>query len=191
MARPDFVFQTARHVWRNTEKPGVYLSDPDGVKLVLRKTTQRVPPEMLDPALKRAIGAWVMARGGRKLNLNGVREPLSPYSLNQFPKRPPRRVISIAPSNAEILAALARKGTDALERLVAVDSGTDYPPEIGHLPRLGQELFVDLDALAALKPDLVLASLTVPGMERNVAGLERLGIPRWARPSNARNLSTR
>jgi len=28
-----------------------------------------------------------------------------------------------------------------------------------------------------LKPDLVLASLTVPGMERNVAGLERLGIP--------------
>jgi len=36
---------------------------------------------------------------------------------------------------------------------------------------------VDADALAALKPDLVLANLSVPGMERNIAALETRGLP--------------
>jgi iron complex transport system substrate-binding protein len=85
---------------------------------------------------------------------------------------PIRRLISIAPSNAEIAGALG-----AVDRLVAVESSSDFPPQVKALPRLGPDLNVDMEALASQKPDLVLASLTVPGMERNVAGLERLGVP--------------
>jgi iron complex transport system substrate-binding protein len=83
-----------------------------------------------------------------------------------------RRLVSTAPSNAEITGALGATGL-----LVGCESSSDWPPEVRSLPRLGPDLAVDMEALARLEPDLVLASLTVPGMERNVAALERLGLP--------------
>lgn len=177
MARPDYVFQTDHHIWRHTDRADLFRSEPGNLEMMLTTDEQQVPEAVLAPALKRAVGAWVMARGGRELNLNGTRASLDPKTLDRLPDHPVRRIVSITPSNAEIVAALGFEGTDALKRLVAVDSGTDYPQEIGHLPRLGQELSINLEALAALEPDLVLASLSVPGMERNVAGLERMGIP--------------
>ena len=45
------------------------------------------------------------------------------------------------------------------------------------LPRVGPDLNVDIDRVASLKPDLVLASLTVPGHEKVVAGLKSAGLP--------------
>lgn len=82
------------------------------------------------------------------------------------------RLISICPSNTELLAYL-----DLTEQLVAVDDFSDWPEEINSLPRLGSDLTIDMDKLEALKPDLVLASLSVPGMERNVEQLEKRNIP--------------
>jgi iron complex transport system substrate-binding protein len=131
-----------------------------------------VPEALLDPALERVVQAWLIARGGRRLNLNGRSADLHPRLLERPPAGPARRLVSIAPSNAEIVAALG-----AADRLVGVDAGTDFPPQAASLPRLGPELAVDLEALAALQPELVLASLTVPGMERNLAGLDALGLP--------------
>ncbi|WP_078555637.1 cobalamin-binding protein [Bacillus alkalicellulosilyticus] len=82
------------------------------------------------------------------------------------------RIISICPSNTEILAYLG------LERnIIAVDDFSDWPQSIQHLPRLGPDLNIDMDKLESLQPDLVLASLSVPGMERNVEELKRREIP--------------
>jgi len=82
------------------------------------------------------------------------------------------RLISLCPSNSEILFAIG-----AGEELVAVEKWTDYPPAATRLPTVGTEMDVDIDAVASYKPDLVLASLSVPGMEKNVAALQDRGLP--------------
>jgi iron complex transport system substrate-binding protein len=83
------------------------------------------------------------------------------------------RVVSLNCSNTEIVCALGRA-----DCLVGVDSDSDFPAEVvARLPRLGRDLDIDVEAVAALRPDLVLASLTVPGHERVVAELARAGLP--------------
>lgn len=82
------------------------------------------------------------------------------------------RLVSICPSNTEIACAVGLG-----EHLVGLDRSSDWPPEIVHLPRVGPDLAVDVDAIAALRPDLVLSSLSVPGMEKNLANLDGAGIP--------------
>jgi iron complex transport system substrate-binding protein len=61
--------------------------------------------------------------------------------------------------------------------LAGVDDFSDWPSEIDHLPRLGPDLSINLDLVEDLKPDLVLASLSVPGMEKNIEGLQARGLP--------------
>ena len=79
------------------------------------------------------------------------------------------RVVSLACSNTEIVCALG-----CAELLVGVDDHSDFPVEVvAGLPRVGADLGVDVDAVCDLEPDLVLASLTVPGHERVVEGLEK------------------
>ena len=83
------------------------------------------------------------------------------------------RVVSLACSNTEIVCALG-----CAEVLVGVDSHSDRPQEvISRLPKVGPDLQIDIAAVAALRPDLVLASLTVPGHEAVIAGLEAAGLP--------------
>lgn len=84
------------------------------------------------------------------------------------------RIVSICASNTEIAWALGLG-----DQLVGIDKFSDWPPEVQHLPRLGPDLRVDVEAVRALRPDIVLASLTVPGMERNVEALKAAGIPHW------------
>ncbi|HEX7339635.1 MAG TPA: ABC transporter substrate-binding protein, partial [Rhodanobacteraceae bacterium] len=82
------------------------------------------------------------------------------------------RIFSHTCSNTEIVCALGMGAA-----LVGVDADSDYPPEVvARLPRPGRDLDLDIDAVAALKPDLVLTSLTVPGHEKVVAGLEAAGL---------------
>lgn len=82
------------------------------------------------------------------------------------------RIVSHTCSNTEIVCALG-----AAQRLVAVDSDSDFPPEIvTDLPQLGRDLQLDVEAVVALRPDLVLTSLTVPGHQRIVAALEASGL---------------
>lgn len=85
----------------------------------------------------------------------------------------PRRLVSLTCSNTEIVAALG-----CGDRLVGVDDYSDWPPEVvAGLPRVGPDLGIDVAAVARLEPDLVLASLTVPGHERVVAALADAGLP--------------
>ncbi|MCA8960657.1 MAG: ABC transporter substrate-binding protein [Planctomycetes bacterium] len=82
------------------------------------------------------------------------------------------RIVSTTCSNTEIVCALGRAGW-----LVGVDRHSDHPPEVvARLPRVGPDLGVDPEAVASLRPDLVLASRTVPGHDRVVASLENRGL---------------
>ncbi len=82
------------------------------------------------------------------------------------------KIISICPSNTELLGYL---GLD--QQLIAIDDYSDWPESVQSLPRLGPDLNIDMDKLAAFEPDLVLASLSVPGMEKNIERLKERNIP--------------
>ncbi len=82
------------------------------------------------------------------------------------------RIVSICPSNTEILYYLGLG-----DQVVGLDDHSDWPEEWQHLPKVGPDLTIDLDRVAALKPDLVVASLSVPGMEANVEALQARGMP--------------
>jgi iron complex transport system substrate-binding protein len=83
------------------------------------------------------------------------------------------RIVSLTCSNTEIVCALGRAAD-----LVGVDDHSDFPTEVvAGLPRVGPDLDIDVDAVARLRPDLVLASLTVPGHERVVERLRAAGLP--------------
>lgn len=83
------------------------------------------------------------------------------------------RIVSLACSNTEIVCALG-----AAKLLVGVDDHSDYPVDVvAGLPKVGPDLEIDVDKVAALEPDLVLATLTVPGHEKVVAKLEAAGLP--------------
>jgi len=83
------------------------------------------------------------------------------------------RIVSLACSNTEIVCALG-----CADRLVGVDDHSDHPHEVvARLPKVGPDLEIDVDEVAALDPDLVLATLTVPGHEKVVARLEAAGLP--------------
>ncbi|MEM8933410.1 MAG: cobalamin-binding protein [Acidobacteriota bacterium] len=93
--------------------------------------------------------------------------------MSTSPRAPARRIVSLTCSNTEIVAALG-----CGDRLVGVDDHSDYPAELlVGLPRVGPDLGIDVEAVAALQPDLVLASLTVPGHEKVVAAVEAAGLP--------------
>ncbi len=79
---------------------------------------------------------------------------------------PPRRIVSMLPSLTESLWVLG-----AGSRLVGVDRYSDWPADIARLPRVGGLEDAQIEAIAALQPDLVLASTTSRAMER----LEALG----------------
>lgn len=82
------------------------------------------------------------------------------------------KIISICPSNTELVAYLG-----LTHSLIGVDNYSDWPEQVKELPRLGPDLNIDMDKVEELQPDLVLASLSVPGMERNIEELEKRNIP--------------
>jgi iron complex transport system substrate-binding protein len=84
---------------------------------------------------------------------------------------PARRIVSIAPHVTELLFAAG-----AGDRIVGVDEYSDYPATAKTLPRIGRHSSLDLEAIAALKPDLVIGWASGNRMPQ-LRGLERLGIP--------------
>jgi iron complex transport system substrate-binding protein len=86
------------------------------------------------------------------------------------------RVVSLTCSNTEICCALG-----CADYLVGVDDHSDYPADVvTRLPRMGPDLGIDVARVAGLRPDLVLASLTVPGHERIVERLQAAKLPFFA-----------
>ncbi|KRF67145.1 cobalamin-binding protein [Peribacillus butanolivorans] len=82
------------------------------------------------------------------------------------------KIISLCPSNTELCTYLGIE-----EQLIAIDDYSDWPESIQHLPKVGPDLSINIELVESLKPDLVLASLSVPGMEKNIEGLKERNLP--------------
>ncbi|MEW6716923.1 MAG: cobalamin-binding protein [Chloroflexota bacterium] len=82
----------------------------------------------------------------------------------------PQRVVSLAPSNTEMLFALG-----AVDQVVGRDEFSDYPPETVELQSVGGGWGeYNMEAIIALNPDLVLAAeINTP---EQVQALEELGL---------------
>lgn len=65
----------------------------------------------------------------------------------------PRRIVSLLPSLTELVCAL-----DACERLVGVDRYANFPASIARLPKLGAMDDASVEAIVALRPDIVILS---------------------------------
>ncbi|MBN1912076.1 MAG: ABC transporter substrate-binding protein [Pirellulales bacterium] len=82
---------------------------------------------------------------------------------------PPQRIISMAPSLTEMLFALGLG-----DRVVGVTRYCNYPPEVKAIPPVGGLADPNLEAMAALEPDLV---LMVASGKRWQPALNTLRIP--------------
>jgi len=99
-------------------------------------------------------------------------QPAEPAYLGAArPRGVPARVISLAPNLTEVLFALGAGG-----RVVGVTRYDDHPPEVLSLPRVGGFTDPSLEAILALRPDLVLC---VPnaGNRQTMETVGRLGVP--------------
>jgi iron complex transport system substrate-binding protein len=84
----------------------------------------------------------------------------------------PERIVSLAPSNTEIVCALG-----ACDRLVGVTDFDDYPAEVADIPDVVIFAVVDIELVVDADPDLILAAgneLTPSGV---IAELTDLGYP--------------
>ena len=88
-------------------------------------------------------------------------------------QNPPQRIISLAPSNTEILFAL---GLD--DRIVAVTDYCDYPVEATTKPSIGSYNEPNIEEVVALSPSLILA--TSIHEERIIPQLEERGMTVFA-----------
>ncbi|MEN2384274.1 helical backbone metal receptor [Comamonas sp. A7-5] len=79
----------------------------------------------------------------------------------------PQRIVSLLPSLTESLCALG-----GCERLVGVDRYSNWPAHVKTVPVVGGGLDPNIEAIVALKPDLVLVSMA----SRAIARMEALGL---------------
>jgi len=99
-------------------------------------------------------------------------------------KAPARRIVTLAPHAAESLYAAG-----AGDKLVGTVDYSDYPPEAKKVPRVGGYSRFDLEAIAALKPDLVLAWESGNNMTQ-VDKLKALGLTVYvSQPNTIENIA--
>jgi iron complex transport system substrate-binding protein len=79
----------------------------------------------------------------------------------------PRRVVTLLPSLTEIVCALGHS-----EQLVGVDRYSNFPAQVRALPQLGGGLDPNIEAVVALRPDVVLMATSSRAVQR----LEALGL---------------
>jgi ABC-type hemin transport system substrate-binding protein len=92
--------------------------------------------------------------------------------------QPAQRIVSTAPSITELLYALGLG-----DRVVGVDRFSRYPVEALRKPKIGDYANPNLEAIAALRPDLVIIP-TNPVKLADRLGLLRLRVRRRRRPSS-------
>lgn len=85
-------------------------------------------------------------------------------------ERAPQRIVSIVPSNTEVLFALGLG-----DRVVAVDAFSDFPPDAADKPRVGDYLNPDIEGMVGAEPDVVLAAASHDATV--LPALERVGVP--------------
>ncbi len=86
-------------------------------------------------------------------------------------RAPAQRVVSLAPHVIELLFAVGGGS-----RVAGAVTYSDYPKEAQSIPRIGDNKALDLERIAALKPDLIVA-WRHGSAERQMDRLKALGIP--------------
>ncbi|WDN90403.1 iron complex transport system substrate-binding protein [Desulfosarcina sp. BuS5] len=94
----------------------------------------------------------------------------------------PQRVIALAPSITEIIFALEQEN-----RLKGVTAYSDFPKKALKLPKVGSYVYLDLERIVSLKPDLCIA-IKDGNPKEAVDKLESIGIPVYA--VNPKNIET-
>ena len=79
----------------------------------------------------------------------------------------PQRIVSLLPSLTEMVCELGQ-----CQRLVGVDRYSNYPASVRALPKVGGGLDPNVEAIVALRPDLVMIATSSPAGAR----LQSLGI---------------
>lgn len=75
------------------------------------------------------------------------------YGTNVSVPSQPQRIVSLSPSNTEILGALG-----LMDRVVGVTDYSDYPAEAANKTDVGGYTAIDSEKVAALNPDLIIAN---------------------------------
>jgi iron complex transport system substrate-binding protein len=81
--------------------------------------------------------------------------------------QPPQRIVSLLPSLTEMVCDLGQ-----CQRLVGVDRYSNFPAQVKRLAQVGGGLDPQIEAIVALKPDVVLLATSSPAIAR----LESLGL---------------
>lgn len=127
----------------------------------------------------RAIVFWLAVGGAAGLHAGTVTDHAG--RRVDVPDHP-RRVVSLAPSITEIVFAVGRQ-----DRLVGVTQYSDYPEAAQEIASVGSYVYLDLEKIVSLRPDLCLAI-----KDGNPVGiikrLEKMGIPVYA--VNPRDLAS-
>ena len=85
---------------------------------------------------------------------------------------PPQRIIPIFASNVEIVASLG-----LADRIVGIEAYTRFPREVLDRPLVGGRLGFSVDAVVALKPDLVVVTPSRQAANQLIDPMERIGVP--------------
>jgi iron complex transport system substrate-binding protein len=113
----------------------------------------------------------LLAAGIACASAHGQVRVIDDYGHGVVLAAPAQRVVSLAPHLTELMYAAG-----AGERMAGAVDYSDYPPAARALPRVGSEASIDLEALVALRPDLVVAWPNA-GSARAVERIAALGIP--------------
>jgi iron complex transport system substrate-binding protein len=88
---------------------------------------------------------------------------------------PPAKIISLSPTGTEMLFAIG-----AGDQVLAIDDQSNYPPEALQKPHDLSGFEPNVEAIAALKPDLVVIGDDFTGLTKQ---LEALGLTVWSGPA--------
>lgn len=120
------------------------------------------------------LGGCAPRAAGPRAQQRSPRETRFPVTVTDdagrkvFVREEPKRIVSLAPANTEILAGLG-----LTERLVGITTYDDFPPEVRSITKVGDFMTPNLEAIAGARPDLVLATT---GVQADVIGrIEEMG----------------
>ncbi|HSP01714.1 MAG TPA: cobalamin-binding protein [Thioalkalivibrio sp.] len=99
--------------------------------------------------------------------------------------RPAERIVSLSPGATELLFS-----TGAGTQVKAVSAWSDDPPEAADLPQVGDSNRLDLEAIVALEPDLVVAWVD-GNSATQLEKIEALGVPVfWLEPRGFEDIAS-
>jgi len=107
------------------------------------------------------LGAWIGAVHAESIRV------VDAQGRSLVLSAPAQRIVSLLPSLTESVCVL-----DACDRLIGVDRASNWPDSVRALPRLGGLEDTQIERILALRPDLVLAPVSLRARGR----LEALGL---------------